>query len=62
MAVSTPGVDVARVVQAQRTATLRTLQELPRLKADAPAGPGEHAWRLVLESMIFQAEAEVRCF
>jgi len=63
MAVTTPGVDVRDVVQAQRTATLRTLRDLTRLKADAPAvpaGPAESAWRLVLESMIFQAEAEVR--
>lgn len=63
MAVTTPGVDVAAVVQAQRTATLRALQDLTRLKADAPAVPadqGDRAWRLVLESMIFQAEAEVR--
>ncbi|MFB4310810.1 PadR family transcriptional regulator [Actinomadura sp. GTD37] len=63
MAVTTPGVDVAAVVQSQRTATLRTLQDLTRLKAGAPAvpaEPGDRAWRLVLESMIFQAEAEVR--
>ncbi|GAA2297640.1 helix-turn-helix transcriptional regulator [Actinomadura luteofluorescens] len=63
MAVTTPGVDAAHVVQTQRTATLRTLQDLTRLKADAPAvpaGQGDRAWRLVLESMIFQAEAEVR--
>lgn len=60
MAVTTPGVDVARVVQTQRTATLRTLQDLTRLKANAPAGQADRAWRLVLESMIFQAEAEVR--
>ncbi|WP_131738618.1 PadR family transcriptional regulator [Actinomadura roseirufa] len=63
MAVTTPGVDVRQVVQAQRTATLRTLQDLTRLKADAPAVPadqGDRAWRLVLESMIFQSEAEVR--
>ncbi|MBC6459957.1 PadR family transcriptional regulator [Actinomadura sp. HBU206391] len=63
MAVTSPGVDVADVVQSQRTATLRTLQDLTRLKADGPAippEPGERAWRLVLESMIFQAEAEVR--
>ncbi|MEU5989570.1 PadR family transcriptional regulator [Spirillospora sp. NPDC047418] len=63
MAVTAPDVDVAQVVQAQRTATLRTLQDLTRLKADAPAVPadqGDRAWRLVLESMIFQAEAEVR--
>ncbi|TDB89705.1 PadR family transcriptional regulator [Actinomadura sp. KC216] len=63
MAVTTPGVDVAEVVQTQRGATLRALQDLTRLKADAPAVPaeqGDRAWRLVLESMIFQAEAEVR--
>lgn len=63
MAVTAPGVDVRQVVQAQRTATLRSLQDLTRLKAAPPADPpsqGDHAWRLVLESMIFQAEAEVR--
>jgi len=63
MAVTMPGVDVRQVVQTQRTATLRSLQDLTRLKADAPAVPaqqGDRAWRLVLESMIFQAEAEVR--
>ncbi|TDD94058.1 PadR family transcriptional regulator [Actinomadura rubrisoli] len=63
MAVTTPGVDVRHVVQTQRTATLRALQDLTRLKADAPAVPaeqGDRAWRLVLESMIYQAEAEVR--
>ncbi|WP_067481571.1 PadR family transcriptional regulator [Actinomadura hibisca] len=63
MAVTAPGVDVGRVVQTQRTATLRSLQDLTRLKRDAPAAPadaGDRAWRLVLESMIFQAEAEVR--
>ncbi|GAA1530115.1 helix-turn-helix transcriptional regulator [Actinomadura kijaniata] len=63
MAVTAPGVDVREVVQTQRTATLRSLQDLTRLKAEAPAlpeEPGERAWRLVLESMIFQAEAEVR--
>ncbi|MEU5870043.1 PadR family transcriptional regulator [Glycomyces sp. NPDC047369] len=58
LAVTTPGVDVADVIQRQRTATLRLLQEYTRLKAaeDQP----ELAWRLVLESMIFRAEAEIR--
>ncbi|TNY38574.1 PadR family transcriptional regulator [Thermomonospora catenispora] len=63
MAVTTPGVDVRAVVQTQRTATLRALRDLTRLKADAPPLPADAAdasWRLVLESMIFQAEAEVR--
>ncbi|WP_248958137.1 PadR family transcriptional regulator [Sphaerisporangium perillae] len=56
MAVTAPGVDVRQVVQAQRTATMRTLQELTRTKR-AEAGAAQ---RLVIDSMIFQAEAEQR--
>jgi len=58
LAVTTPGVDARAVVQAQRTATVRHLQELTRLKAN-PA-EDDLAWLLVLDSMIFRAEAEVR--
>jgi DNA-binding PadR family transcriptional regulator len=71
MAVTTPGVDPREVVQTQRTATLRTLQDLGRLREEAaarpPGGDGQGddaasatAWRLVLDSMIFQTEAEIR--
>jgi DNA-binding PadR family transcriptional regulator len=59
MALMTEGVDVHAVLQAQRTATLRSLQELTRLKAGADEVT-DAAWLLVLEAMIFQAEAEVR--
>jgi DNA-binding PadR family transcriptional regulator len=59
MALTTPGVDVRRVVQHQRTATHRALQELTRLKLQADAST-DAAWLLVNESMIFQAEAEAR--
>jgi DNA-binding PadR family transcriptional regulator len=59
MAMTTPGVDVREVVQRQRSATLRTLRELTRLKAGADAS-ADAAWLLVNESMIFQAEAEAR--
>jgi DNA-binding PadR family transcriptional regulator len=59
MALTTPGVDVRAVIQAQRTSTLRTLRELTRLKAGADAD-ADAAWLLVNESMIFQAEAEAR--
>ena len=59
LALTTPGVDVRAVVQTQRTATMRTLQEYTRLKARAVA-PGDLSWRLVLDAMLFQAEAEVR--
>lgn len=60
LALTTPGVDVRGVVQTQRTATMRTLQEFTRLKAMSEPTGGDLAWRLVLESMVFQAEAEVR--
>jgi hypothetical protein len=44
------------VVQTQRSATMRALQEYTRLKrVDA-----ELPWRLVLDAMIFQSEAELR--
>jgi hypothetical protein len=38
---------------------MRMLQEYTRLKASATA-PGDLAWRLVLDAMVFRAEAEVR--
>jgi DNA-binding PadR family transcriptional regulator len=59
LALTNPDVDVRAVVQSQRTATMRTLQEYTRLKTQPPA-PEELSWRLVLDAMIFQAEAEVR--
>jgi DNA-binding PadR family transcriptional regulator len=58
MAVTVPGVDVRAVVQAQRTATLRALQDYTRLKARAT--DSDLAWSLVLDSLVFDAEAEVR--
>jgi DNA-binding PadR family transcriptional regulator len=59
LALTTPGVDVRAVVQTQRTATMRTLQEFTRLKAGV-AKPGDLSWRLILDAMVFQAEAEIR--
>ena len=71
LAVTAPGVDVPRVVQAQRTATLHHLRDLTRLKREAlggeeggAAGPATRedplAWLLVLENLIFAAEGEAR--
>jgi DNA-binding PadR family transcriptional regulator len=59
LALTTPGVDVRAVVQSQRTATMRTLQEYTRLKV-RDEGPDDLSWRLVLDAMVFQAEAEIR--
>jgi hypothetical protein len=38
---------------------MRTLQEYTRLKA-RPGAPADMSWQLVLDNMIFRAEAEVR--
>jgi DNA-binding PadR family transcriptional regulator len=59
LALTTPGVDVRAVVQTQRGATMRTLQEYTRLK-NRIDDPDDLAWRLVLDAMVFRAEAEVR--
>jgi DNA-binding PadR family transcriptional regulator len=59
LAVTTPGVDVLSVVQTQRTATMTGLQDLTRLKVRA-GDPGDLAWSLVLDSLVFRAEAEIR--
>jgi len=68
LAVTVPGVDVQRLAQTQRTATLRHLQDLTKLKRatsdDAGGrGPGEGkelAWLLVLDNLVYAAEAEIR--
>ena len=71
LAVTVPSVDVNAVVQAQRTATLRHLQDLTRLKQRATvnheaepvadgSGSVDLAWLLVLENLIYASEAEVR--
>ncbi|WP_101787899.1 PadR family transcriptional regulator [Nonomuraea indica] len=57
MAVAARDVDLRAVIHAQRTATMRSLQELTRAKRAATDGLAE---RLVLDSMIFKAEAEQR--
>jgi DNA-binding PadR family transcriptional regulator len=57
LAVRTPGVDVRAVIQTQRTATVRTLQEYTRARE---AAGDDLSWLLVADSLIFTAEAEVR--
>lgn len=57
MAVRTPGVDITRVIQTQRAATVRTLQDYTRARE---AAVDDLSWLLVVDSLIFAAEAEVR--
>jgi DNA-binding PadR family transcriptional regulator len=73
LAVTMPDVDVAAVIQGQRRATMTALQDYTRLKRtaeDSTAGDGTAegrqgdpaglGWGLVLDSLIFAAEAEIR--
>ncbi|GAA1913324.1 PadR family transcriptional regulator [Nocardioides hwasunensis] len=64
IAVTLPGVDVATIIQRQRSATMTSLQDYTRLKrtgrAANPEAPEDLAWSLVLDSLVFDAEAEVR--
>ncbi|MFD3685548.1 PadR family transcriptional regulator [Nocardiopsis sp. NPDC058631] len=67
LAVTTPGVDVDALVDAQRAETLRGLQDYTRLKrtgghrAAEEAEPDEDlAWHLVLDALIFAAQAEMQ--
>jgi DNA-binding PadR family transcriptional regulator len=67
MAVGAKGVDIQAVIQAQRAHTIRAMQDYTRLKTQAlatlerpEAGSDDIAWLLVLEQLIFQAEAEAR--
>ncbi len=61
LAVTVPGVDVDALIQAQRTATMSALQDYTRLKrAKGTADPAGLAWGLVLESLVFDTEAELR--
>ncbi len=64
IAVTLPGVDVGAIIQRQRSATMTALQDYTRLKrsgrAATPQEPADLAWSLVLDSLVFDAEAEVR--
>lgn len=62
MALETPGVDVTRIIQQQRSATVAALQDYTRLKRAAAQREdlAAFSWGLVLDSLVFAAEAEVR--
>lgn len=69
MAVGSPDVDVRAVIQAQRMHTIKAMQDYTRLKAqameavtrgDTALDRDDVAWQLVLDQLIFQAEAEAR--
>ena len=64
LAVTVPGVDVGTLIQRQRSASMAALQDYTRLKRQAGAAStperADLAWGLVLDSLVFGAEAEIR--
>ncbi|WP_159704663.1 PadR family transcriptional regulator [Arthrobacter sp. 18067] len=62
LAVTLPGVDTSAVIQSQREVSVRALQEHTQARKAVSANQRsmDTAGLLVLDSLIFQAEAEVR--
>ncbi|UVJ40313.1 PadR family transcriptional regulator [Arthrobacter sp. CJ23] len=62
LAVTLPGMDVPAIIQAQREVSMKALKDHTQGRKDAAANqrPADTARLLVLDSLIFQAEAEVR--
>ncbi|MEZ5193153.1 MAG: hypothetical protein R2734_11955 [Nocardioides sp.] len=61
LAVTVPGVDVGAVIQQQRAPPWPPSRTTPAWRqAGDGAEPGQLAWTLVLDSLVFNAEAEIR--
>jgi DNA-binding PadR family transcriptional regulator len=56
---SVKSVDVTQIIQTQRVDTIRVMQQYTRMKANVNVDE-DLAWSLVLDGLIFQAEAEIR--
>jgi DNA-binding PadR family transcriptional regulator len=59
VAATLPGVDVGAVIATQRAASLAQLERLDEAEYTGAEGPEELAWSLVMDSMIFAANAEL---
>ena len=62
VAVTAPGVDVSSVIRVQRAENMRAMQRYTRSKSEipAPAKDADLARLLVIDNLIFAAEAEAR--
>lgn len=62
LALTLPGVDVPAVIQAQRAASMKALQDYTKARREGVPGQRakDTAGLLVLDSLIFQTEAEIR--
>jgi DNA-binding PadR family transcriptional regulator len=61
VAMCCPRADVGRIIDAQRAATMSTLQELTTIKRRRAGDPSRRPepWLLILDRMIFDTEAEL---
>jgi len=57
LALLLPNVDFHTVIQTQRAATMRGLQALTKAKLERA---GDLAWRVVVDSLIFNAQSEIQ--
>lgn len=62
LAATMPGADLPLLIQEQRGATLARLQDVSQQRKDASTGPraADTARAMVLDSLVFQLEAELR--
>ncbi|MEO3745868.1 PadR family transcriptional regulator [Plantactinospora sp. B5E13] len=60
MAAATPDVDVAAVVQAQRTESMRQMRDFTDLRRNADRDGDDIAWLLLLDHLVFGLESEIR--
>lgn len=62
LALTIPGTDAGAIIQSQRAVSLRALQEYTKSRRESAAPPrrADTGKLLVLESLIFQTEAEIR--
>ena len=59
LAIDHPDVDATDLIQVERKAALRRLQEYTRLKTDAGA-EADLGWLMLIDSLIFKTESRVR--
>lgn len=60
MAATVPDVDVAAVVQAQRTESMRQMRDYTDLRRQANRDAGDLTWSLLLDHLVFTLEGEIR--
>ncbi|ROT33283.1 PadR family transcriptional regulator [Micromonospora sp. HM5-17] len=60
IAAATPDVDVAAVIQAQRTESMRQMRDFTDLRRAADPSRDDITWLLLLDHLVFTLESEIR--